>query len=633
MAKLTGEHPLAKDERGNLKYHIGTVFLTDNSIIAGKGTHNLQKFMHIGEINDQRKKQGLHELGTREEASLLENTVDLIMQENTVFIRPEPEKMELAFRADELLQEIVPKYKIKFLGVLDSKVRKAVKQRGELWRINALPKTTEEMIKAISNSKVAISDRKMYYYNMRTGTRYLTFDEFSKLGQLSQNEINQFIYEIIHFSRSENKQGNPELDFFMAPQISYKDFIENDFCSAKENFFNAVKPDFRQDDYDNPEWRKAMFSELIKGNEQDFAKTAELSEESLLGLCPEFYMHIEWLPGAKIDERRAVILDSIFGNNDDESRKICNEKAKGFISNFLREYSQVEYINIGKIVESLAKRKKMPGRREVYIAEIKIPEKEKEIVKMIRFQKWDVIVHLEQGKDTPTACREAEDYTEYVHDRHSGCKQLGIKVPPIRTKKINENYKGQSIRSTYFERDYIYGIATDKISSPKYQNKEYSLKLAGLLGKAAALNCIIGRGDNGDVLFDDGDEVVIEDSSGMPIEIMLADLTGSFHNYKTASLENFAKEYAEPVNKRAKHLANAEEFAEIYVKNFAEKFKDVQNEYRVRKKAFDFLFSDRKYDPNGSFAYRWEQVLKRLAMTNADELAEEIRKNLTGGEK
>ena len=66
-----------------------------------------------------------------------------------------------------------------------------------------------------------------------------------------------------------------------------------------------------------------------------------------------------------------------------------------------------------------------------------------------------------------------------------------------------------TIWSTYFQRDYIRGIASDKIPACRFEDPAYALQFARLLGRAAAPNMIVGRCDlNGQVLFDDGDEVV-----------------------------------------------------------------------------------------------------------------------------
>ena len=73
-----------------------------------------------------------------------------------MLIRPDPNNMQLMFRADELLQELVSKHHIKFLLVRNEKVRAAIKQRGEYWRISPLPKTPEAMRQMIAASKIAI---------------------------------------------------------------------------------------------------------------------------------------------------------------------------------------------------------------------------------------------------------------------------------------------------------------------------------------------------------------------------------------------------------------------------------------------------------------------------------------------
>jgi hypothetical protein len=66
-------------------------------------------------------------------------------------------------------------------------------------------------------------------------------------------------------------------------------------------------------------------------------------------------------------------------------------------------------------------------------------------------------------------------------------------------------------------------------------------------------------------------------------------------------------------------------FAEVYVDAFLERFREIQDMYQTRRGAFDSLFSHRRYDPHGSFAYRWAQVLTRLDEANPKELADGIR--------
>ncbi len=77
------------------------------------------------------------------------NSVDLIVEDETILIRPDPNDMALSFRADDLLQELVPKHRVRFLLVRNQQVRAAIKERGELWRISPLPKTSDEMKRMI----------------------------------------------------------------------------------------------------------------------------------------------------------------------------------------------------------------------------------------------------------------------------------------------------------------------------------------------------------------------------------------------------------------------------------------------------------------------------------------------------
>jgi hypothetical protein len=208
-------------------------------------------------------------------------------------------------------------------------------------------------------------------------------------------------------------------------------------------------------------------------------------------------------------------------------------------------------------------------------------------------------------------------------------------TPCITAHKIPETYdgtnwehRGVTIWSTYFERDYIRGIATDKIPASRFENDQYALRLAALLGRAAAPNMIVGRCDlDKRVVFDDGDEVVQEDEAGLPLEIVVSDQMGTFGDFKLP-LEHFAKGYAQPVNSRLPLVRCPVEFADAYLNAFRERFIHLQQEYFKRKRAFDTLFSHERLDEQGNFRFRWEQVLKRLQETDAQALTEAIRKHI-----
>jgi hypothetical protein len=272
--------------------------------------------------------------------------------------------------------------------------------------------------------------------------------------------------------------------------------------------------------------------------------------------------------------------------------------------------------------------------------ELKLRGSDEDIVHIIRMQKWGVREHLDEGKNLLDAILESEEYTEYVLDRRLGCRQLGMNLPTrVTARRINERYFGRQtdrhgieVWSPYFERDYIRGIATDKIPYRRFRKDAFALEFARLLGRAAAPNMIVGRSDpGGHVLFDDGDEVVLEDDDGIPREIVVADQTGTFANYD-GDLRQMAAGYAEPINRRIPYVSDPEEFAAVYLDALLQRFFSIQREYRRRKRAFQNLFQHRHRDEAGSLPYRWEKMLTRLDRTNPNEVAEAIRQNLASNE-
>ena len=120
-------------------------------------------------------------------------------------------------------------------------------------------------------------------------------------------------------------------------------------------------------------------------------------------------------------------------------------------------------------------------------------------------------------------------------------------------------------------------------------------------------------------VFDDGDEVVQEGEDGLPSTIMVGDHSGAFGEYKLP-LETFAAHYARPINTRDHVVPDPREFATAYLAAFRDQFLHIQGDYRKRRRAFDTLFKHCKHDPAGSFAYRWECVLRRLDQTEVDSL-------------
>ena len=645
--EILGAPPFERDAEGRLKARVATIFLRQKVLVTLPGIHAWQRGAFLAYLAPKRSAAGLPPLSFAEEEQECAASVDLFIEPDCIQIRPDPAQMKLAFEADELLQELVSKRRIKFLFVLNGQVQRAIKARGECWRISALPQSREGMHKLIEESKVAIRERPAYYYNRVTGTKFLTYSEFARLETVDGAELVRVLEEIAEYSAKLNRLGNPEVDFFAADPARFgaKDFagfrpaagaagneVRVKYAELKARFGEAVAPEFRVDDPRAESWRARMFSALVSQRDET------LTEEVLGGLSPEFFLQVGWLPGGRFEEGE-FIFDALFDEADQHPEdadlaRLCDPNAKGFIFNFIREYGDLEYVNIGRIGSSLSVRPLIEGRRGVYIAELKVRNTPAPIVRFIRMQKWGIRERLDQGKGLLQAIIESEEYTDYVLDRRLGCRQFGMNlVPRVSMQRVSEIYtglnpaaRGQLIWAPYFERDYIHGIATDKIPSSRYANEAYALRLAQLLGKAAAVNLVVGRAyEKGDrVVFDDGDEVVIERPDGLPQELVVTDHSGAFDDYQRPLLE-FAKDYAKPVNSRLAFVSHPRQFAEAYLASLLDEFARIQGDYRKRRRAFDTLFKHCRYDKGGSFSYRWECVLKRLDQTEAQLLTDAIR--------
>jgi hypothetical protein len=295
-------------------------------------------------------------------------------------------------------------------------------------------------------------------------------------------------------------------------------------------------------------------------------------------------------------------------------------------------------VNVGCVPESLSlDRPQREGRRAVYLVEFRSRSERALIKRFIRLQKWGVWEHLDEGKDLLQSIKESDDYTDYWLDRRLGCRQLGMnmtrRVAMLRLSEIyngtNARFRGEMIRTIYFEREYLPGIATDKLPLERYVRPGYALKLASLLGRAAASSIIVGRAlERGKrPVFDDGDEVVREGEDGLPLDTMVVDHSGAFGEYKLP-LETFAAHYARPANTRDKIVPDPQGFATTYLDALRDQLLHIQGDYRKRRRAFDTLFKHCKYDAGGSFAYRWECILRRLDQTNPYALVEAIRQQI-----
>src|SRR5208282_1143737 len=95
-------------------------------------------------------------------------------------------------------------------------------------------------------------------------------------------------------------------------------------------------------------WRNRMFSALI-------AETDDVVPEGvLLALSPEFHMQIQWLPGGRIVNGE-LLFDEVFEEepcqpDDPDGATVGDNNAREFLYNLVRTYEDLEYANIGKVV-------------------------------------------------------------------------------------------------------------------------------------------------------------------------------------------------------------------------------------------------------------------------------------------
>src|ERR1700690_2689997 len=219
------EHPFARTPAGKLKARIATAFPAHDTVVTILGIHVTQRQAFLDHLDETRRHLGEPPLTQAEKDHEWSRAVDLIIVDGALQIRPDPADMDLAFQADELLQRILAKHHIRFPGVLNDRVREAIKRRGELWRITPLPKTADEMDEMIRSSRIGIGGREIYYYGELTGTRFLTCQEFSALGSLSDQELGTYLVEIARHLGRRNAAGSPELAFFgTGTGISRADF-------------------------------------------------------------------------------------------------------------------------------------------------------------------------------------------------------------------------------------------------------------------------------------------------------------------------------------------------------------------------------------------------------------------------
>lgn len=646
--RILGEEIFAKDADGRLLSRIGTMFFRTPGLVTKRGVHAMQRMMWLAAVNEELAAAGKPPLTPEEEEQEISESVDLIFTEDQVLIRPDPDRMDLALRADAELQRTVSKLRIRYLNTSSAKVRAALCARGENWRMARHPISQEDMADLISGSRVAIACEPIYYYNRLTGTRFITASGYEQVERLSPERFRLQVEEVITGLSKRNRLGQCEVDIFPPTtpleikqslrQLQVAEMNDQELRRALQridaDWRMSLPAELRDERVENYEWRNAMCHVLTRSPNETVAEEQDL----VAGIAPEFYRQIEWLPGARIDHGE-VVFDSVYEEaartRDPELLALCDNRVKSLLFNTTRLFGSVTYINIGRIANSLARHPVEGNRRgNVYIMQYAVEGEGSPRLLIIRLQKWGVAEHLDEGKDLLQSIIEADEYSDYVLDRRLMCRQLGMNLPKrlgyghFTEKYTGENqYNGATVRTAYFVRNYVPGIASDKVPLVKYRNPAWAQKFAFLMGAAAAVDMLVGRRSSvtKELLFDKNYEVVKQGEDGLPAEIIITDHAGSFVNYEH-SLGDYVAQYAAFARRRQPYVAEFKQFAEAYVEGFRRRLNEVKNAYLSRKTAFDGLFSDRPYDTNGSGAYRWKCILKRLAEEDPEALAAKLKK-------
>src|SRR6185437_16165201 len=141
MVTFIGDHPFARNSNGMLVSRIATAFPRRGVIVTLPGIHASQRVAYIDVLNEHRANDGKPPLTDDEQMAEWMHSVDLtIDDDDSILIRPDTDNMELAFEADDMLQDmhqfarpdlLMSKRKIRFLRVLDKTVRHAIQRRGE----------------------------------------------------------------------------------------------------------------------------------------------------------------------------------------------------------------------------------------------------------------------------------------------------------------------------------------------------------------------------------------------------------------------------------------------------------------------------------------------------------------------
>jgi hypothetical protein len=568
--------------------------------------------------------------GTVNEEEIYENAVPLLIRDHTVLIRSSLDKMDRVFAADALLQRLLPKERIQFTGTHLEEVRKEVRRHGESWRISPTPQSTREIIHYIRSSRVQVGAGTVFYHNVPTGGRFLTFEEFMRIRPLLRSDPQEALVrfkEIVQLTQWVNEQGARELSFLVkAGRVLHTDKLQQlihllERCSGREvekaealfdrfaqEFALAAGPELLVDDENCVAWRTALFCRLYDIQE-------EAVEEWTLGLSPEFHLNVRWLPGARLVDGEPLF------------ESVAETRVRQLITHFCRTRADLVSINVGRVESSQTQRDSTGEKREVYLVVLGFEDDEEEI-RLLRMIKWDVMHRLDRGLSKDQAIQETKAYRDYIFDRLQAAEELGIPIPDFSQIKLEQNIPGIGTVPVYFfERHYVQGMVTDKIPPGLYQCPGCLVRLGTLLGVAAAVSMVLGRANprSGRVFFDDGDEVIQFSRQGLPEKMVVVETTGSFTDWTTPleeMLPRYLKRLAQHLSKARNNKAAPTEITEsvnAFGRSLTAEIRRMQEVLAKSRPHLRSLFMHHADEP-GSIRRRWEGILDRLETADTAEL-------------
>ncbi|RJP46893.1 MAG: hypothetical protein C4548_01800 [Desulfobacteraceae bacterium] len=632
---IIGDNFLAKDHTGKPLNTLATIFPGFHLAVTGRNEiHGMQ----VDRAIDYLKSIVFGAEASPLTENLCRDAVCVNIYRERIILRIEQDNIDKGLAADLLLQRFIPKAAIQFTGHHLAEVRKALRLRGEIWRFSPPPIMENDFSDLLCHCRTRIKTGVRFFHNKHTGEHVLTYQEAEAVRTLFSEHTHEAlacIQEIIHLSRLLNHQGYPELSFLVPAGKEPDSRILEEIAGSPEpddnftaqqarpvqqieksriiyerflrEFAERAGPDLLIDDPGNTLWRATVLCRLYNIDERTTAEWA-------LGLGPEFYLNIRWLPGALIAE--------------DEIRfePETPDRIKRLIEYYLRTRNDFLSINVGSIVTPLTDRNQAGEEREVFIVNLSLPDDQKDI-RHIRMSKWDVVHRIKQGLSLEQAITDTRIYRDFIIDRLVAIRTLGLPIPEFKQIDIEDELGASTIPVYYFERDYIPGIATDKIPSLFYARAGFLPQLAFFLGQAAAASLVLGRTDprSNQLYYDDGDEIIRLDAFGFPIAFMLLETTGSFKDW-TTPIENMLPHCIEHF---VRHMEKARQqgVAQPEFSSALQSFSDgLKNEILRMQTLTDdpsadvrSLFSDRSFE-DGGIRCRWEGVIERLGRTRPEQL-------------